>query len=110
MVEAGSHENSGSEDNEVKEVEEKGGQQFDLLADDFEENADEVGELFNPQEIDFNEVERLRTKVATLESLIANGANQQPSVLLSSYMETQESMRKEQAQTNQKLLQIISEL
>ena len=33
-----------------------------------EEQNDE--ELFNPQEIDFSEVERLRTKVATLESLL----------------------------------------
>ena len=31
---------------------------------------DDDGELFNPQDIDFNEVERLRTKVAKLESLL----------------------------------------
>ena len=44
-----------------------------IIEDD--NNAEDEGELFNPQEIDFSEVERLRTKVATLESLLANGAN-----------------------------------
>ena len=33
---------------------------------------DDEGELFNPQEIDFSEVERLREKVATLEQLLLN--------------------------------------
>ena len=42
------------------------------IVEDIEEGEEE---LFNPQEIDFSEVERLRTKVATLESLMANGAS-----------------------------------
>ena len=67
-------------------------------------------ELFNPQEIDFSEVERLRTKVASLESLLANGSNMQANELLKSYMDTQEAMRQDQAQVNQQLLQVIQNL
>jgi len=37
-----------------------------------EDQENDEGELFNPQEIDFSEVERLRVKVATMESLLAN--------------------------------------
>ena len=60
-------------------------------------------ELFNPQEIDFSEVERLRTKVATLESLLTDqaGPNQLAShTLLKCYMDSQEASRRELAQAN----------
>ena len=53
-----------SDDEEVKN-------QPDLLADLQDENEEESDVLFNPQEIDFSEVERLRTKVATLESILS---------------------------------------
>ena len=67
----------------------------------------EESELFNPQEIDFSEVERLRTKVATLESILANQGQQDSTVLLKCYMDSQEQVRREQSQANQQLLQIV---
>ena len=74
------------------------------------EEVEDVSEVFNPQEIDYDEVARLRTKVTDLESLLANAAKDEPSVLLKGYMETQEASRKEQAEANNKLLTIISDL
>ena len=53
-----------SDDEEVKNA-------SDLLPELNVENEEESETLFNPQEIDFSEVERLRTKVATLESILA---------------------------------------
>ena len=52
------------------------------------EEVEDVSEVFNPQEIDYDEVARLRTKVTDLESLLANAAKDEPSVLLKGYMET----------------------
>lgn len=73
-----------------------------------EDQENDEGELFNPQEIDFSEVERLRVKVATMESLLANnGAQQDPSLLLKCYMDSQERIRSEQAQANSSLLKIV---
>lgn len=72
-----------SDDEEIKN-------QPDLLADLQDENEEESDVLFNPQEIDFSEVERLRTKVATLESILSGQGQQDPSLLLKTYMEAQE--------------------
>ena len=46
-------------------------------------------------------MERLRTKVGQLESLLAANSSQQPGDLLMAYMSSQEAMRKDQAQVNQ---------
>lgn len=55
-------------------------------------------------------MERLRTKVGQLESLLASNSSQQPGDLLIAYMNSQEAMRKDQAQVNQQLLQVIQTL
>ena len=52
-------------------------------------------------------MERLRTKVASLESLISNQSQDGAQTLLMKYMETQESARQEQVQANLKLMQVI---
>ena len=46
------------------------------------EEDQEEEEIFNPQEVDFDEVERLRGKVALLESVLANSAKKEPGILL----------------------------
>lgn len=95
-------------DDGAEEEEAKAGE-FNQIIMEHDQNDADV-ELFNPQEIDFSEVERLRTKVASLESLLANGSNMQANELLKSYMDTQEAMRQDQAQVNQQLLQVIQNL
>jgi len=50
------------------------------IPSEIEDDQDEE-EMFNPQEIDFDEVERLRGKVAVLESVLANSAEKEPSML-----------------------------
>ena len=47
-----------------------------MMLDQDQNDGEDEAELFNPQEIDFSEVERLRDKVGQLESLLANGSSQ----------------------------------
>lgn len=67
-------------------------------------------EIFNPQEIDYGEVERLRNKVGTLESLLSESAQKEPALILKAYIESQEAIRKENAEANQQLMQVVQNL
>ena len=87
----------------------------DLSADSGDNNNEDdedVVSMFNPQEIDYDEVSRLRQKVTDLEGMLASAAKGGDSmqVVLKSYMDTQEASRREQAEANVKLMTIISEL
>ena len=67
--------------------------------------------MFNPQEIDFGEVERLREKVANFEKVMALKAADAPAnVLFQAFLDQQEANRKDHAKVNQGLLEVISKL
>ena len=74
-------------DSEEEEIKAEGDEVNQGLQDLLNAEEDEA-ELFNPQEIDFSEVERLRTRVGQLESLLSNQSQEQPAALLMRYMET----------------------
>ena len=75
------------------------------LVDDQEEE-----EMFNPQEINFDEVTRLRDRVASLENVMAQNAAKSPELLFKSFIESQEASHRAQAKVNQGLLEVIANL